>query len=179
MKHLLGLVVVFATSLSIAQSAAPIQFTQIPQTPSCDPGALPLFGGGPDCQSQWNFYNQAVQQRRREEMQVYVNRQKEIAASQATAPLQQQVADLNKLVTDQQSQIKKLNDQIQTDSAAALQQKADDANTALQAKKTGLEQGAGIGAGATLVLLGLIFGIKRFASNFTVTKKPQAKAASA
>jgi hypothetical protein len=94
-------------------------------------------------------------------------------------PLQQQISDLNKLVTDQQAQIKKLNDQIQTDATAALQQKADDASTTLQAKKTALEQGAGVGAGATLVLLGLIFGIKRFTSNFTVTKKPQAKAASA
>ncbi len=179
MKHLLGLVVVFATSLSIAQSAVPAQLTQVPPTkPTCMPEALTIFGGGPVCQDQWNAYNQAVQQRAREELQLYVNRQKDIAASQATAPLQQQVADLNKLVTDQQTQIKKLNDQIQIDGAAALQMKSDDANTALQAKKTGLEQGAGIGVGATFVLLVLIFGIKRFTTNFTVTKKPLAKAAS-
>ena len=175
MKHVLGLVLGFATSLSIAQSAAPIQFTQIPPKPSCNPAALPLFNGGPACQKQWDFYNQSVQQRAREEIQVYANRQKDIA----TAPLQQQIADLNKLVTDQQAQIKKLNDQIQTDAAAAQQTKSDDASAALQAKKTGLEQGAEIGVGTTLVLFVLIFGIRRFTSNFTVTKKPQAKVASA
>ena len=119
----------------------------------------------------WQNYNQALAQRQREELQLYVNRQKDIAASQATAPLQQQVAELNKLVTDQQAQIKKLNDQIQTDAAAAVEAKADDANTATQARKTGLQQGAGYGVGGTLVLLAVVFGIKRLTSNFTVTKK--------
>ena len=60
------------------------------------------------CADLCNAYNQALQQRQREELQLYVNRQKELASSQATAPLQQQIADLNKLVTDQQEQIKKL-----------------------------------------------------------------------
>jgi hypothetical protein len=80
MKRLLGLVIGFATSLSIAQST-PIQFTQLPPKPTCMPAALPLFGGGPACQNQWNFYNQAVQQRAREEIQVYANRQKDIATA--------------------------------------------------------------------------------------------------
>jgi hypothetical protein len=131
----------------------------------------------------WRNYNQAVQQRTREELQLYVNRQKELASSQATAPLQEQITDLNKLATDQQAQIKKLSDQIQSDSATALQAKADYATAALQAKTAahteGLQQGAEIGVGATLLLFGLIFGIKRLTRSFTVTKKPQARAASA
>jgi hypothetical protein len=180
----LGLLIMFCASLSFSQqSAAPIQLTTVPPKPTCNPEALAIFGGGPDCQDRVNAYNQAVQQRTREELQLYVNRQKELASKQATAPLQQQVADLNKLASDQQAQIKKLSDQIQADAAAALQAKTDDTNATLQAKNTahttGLEQGAGIGVGATLVLLGLIFSIKRFTGNFTVTKKPQAKAASA
>lgn len=178
----LGLLLVLSAMLSLAQSA-PIQMTQVPPKPTCNVAALPLFGGGPDCQDRWNIYNQAVQQRAREEVMVYVNRQKDIAASQATAPLQQQIADLNKLVTDQQVQIKKLSDQIQADAAASLQAKADDANAALQARTTahtaGLEQGAGFGAGGVLVLIALIFGIRKLSQNFSVTKKPQAKAASA
>jgi flagellar biosynthesis chaperone FliJ len=42
-----------------------------------------------------------------------VNRQKELASQQATAPLQQQIADLNKLISDQQAQIAKLQQQMQ------------------------------------------------------------------
>jgi len=169
----LRLLFLFSAALAFAQqSAAPVQLTQVPPKPKCNAAALPLFGGGPVCQDQWDAYNQAVQQRTREELQLYVNRQKDLAASQATAPLQQQVADLNKLVSDQQLQIKKLGDQIQADAAAALQTRADDANATLQAKRTGLAQGAGYGAGGMLVVLVLIYGIRRFTSNFTVVKRP-------
>jgi hypothetical protein len=101
-----------------------------------------------------------------------VNRQSELASTQATAPLQQQIADLTKLTTDEQAQIKTLQEQMQADSAAALQAKAD-AHTA------GLEMGAGIGAGAMLLLVGIIFGIRKMTQGFTVTKKEQARAASA
>ncbi len=167
--------VFFAASL-LAQSS---QFTEIPPKPTCNPAALPLFGGGPDCQDRWNLYNRAVQQRTREELQNYVNRQKELASSEATAPLQQQIADLKKLSDDEQQQIKKLTEQIEADAQA----KNEDAKVAIQAKDAahtaGMEQGAGIGFGATLALVGIIFGIKKITANFTVTKKPQAKAASA
>jgi hypothetical protein len=110
-----------------------------------------------------------------ERLQLYVNRQKELASSQATAPLQQQIADLNKLVTDQQAQIKKLQDQMQSDSATAQQQIQIASATA---RTAGLEQGAGIGMGSALLLFGLVFGIRKLTRSFTVTKKPQARAAS-
>ena len=100
------------------------------------------------------------------------HRQKDLASSQATAPLQQQIAELNKLTADQQGQIKKLHDQMQADGTAALQAKS-------LAHSQGLQQGAGIGVGASLILYGLAFGIKKLLGGFTITKKPQARAASA
>jgi hypothetical protein len=118
----------------------------------------------------WQDYNMALQKRQQEELQLYVERQKDMATAQATAPLQQQIADLKKLVSDQQTQLTQLHEQMQTDATAALQAKA-------AAHSQGLEYGAGIGVGAALVLLGLIFGIKKMMSNFTVTKKPQAQGA--
>ena len=74
------------------QSAAPEQLKQVTPRPT------------------WRNYNQTVLQRtreelQREELQLYVDRQKELASTQATAPLQQLIADLNKLATDQQAQI--------------------------------------------------------------------------
>ena len=138
--------------------SAPVQLTHVPPRPTCNPSAF----SGADCQDRWHLYNQA--------------------AHQATAPLQQQIEDLNKLAADQQAQIKTLSDQTQADSIAALQAKFDNA-TAVQAKiaahTEGLQQGAGIGVVATLVLFGLIFGIRRLTRNFMCTKKPQARAASA
>ena len=150
------------------QSQATVQLTNIPPKPTCMPQALTIFGGGPECQDRWNAYNQAVQQRKVEELQLYVNRQKDMAA----APLQQQIADLNKIVTDQQGQVKKLQEQMQVDATAALEAKA-------AAHTQGLQYGAGIGMGATLVLFAVILGIKRTMSNFTVTKKPHAQATAA
>ena len=51
----------------------------------------------------------------------------------------------------------------------------------LQAKAAaytkGLQQGAGIGMGTALLLFALMFGIKRLTRRLTVTKKPQARAA--
>jgi flagellar biosynthesis/type III secretory pathway protein FliH len=152
------------------QSAAPVQLTQVPPKPT------------------WRNYNQTVLQRtreelQREELQLYVDRQKELASTQATAPLQQLITDLNKLAADQQAQIKRLSDQIQSDATAAIRAKSDYATAVLQAKAAahteGLQQGAGIGVGATLLLFGLVFGVRRLTRNFTVTKKPQARAASA
>ena len=158
----LGLVLMLAAAMSRAQDtpAVPAQLTQVPPKPTC---VIILPNGA--CANLWRAYNQALAQRTREEFQIYVNRQKELATSQATAPLQQ-------LIDDQQGQIKKLQDQIQTDSAAALQ-----AQTA--AHRQGLQYGTGLGAGAVLVLFGLVLGIRKFTQNFSVTKKPQSNAASA
>ena len=158
---LLGLALAFAASLSLAQqSAAPAQLTQVPPKPGC----TPLLRNG-SCADLWRNYNDAVAQRTREELQLYVARQKELASTQATAPLQQ-------LINNQQGQIKKLQEQMQTDSAAALQAKSD-------AHREGLQYGGGIGAGSMLVIFGLVFGIKKLTQNFSVTKKPQSRAASA
>ena len=125
------------------QSAAPLRLTQMPPRPTCSPSAF----SGADCQDRWHIYNQA--------------------AHQVAAPLQQQIEDLNKLTTDQQAQIKKLSDQIEADSVVAIQAKLDYA-TAVRAKTAahteGLEQGIGIGVGATLILCGLIFAIRRLNS---------------
>jgi hypothetical protein len=170
-KKKFGLLFVLAASLSFTQqSTAPVQLTQVPPKPTC----VPVLRNGA-CSQLWNVYNQAAAQRVREEIQLYGNRQKELA----TAPLQQQIVDLNKLVSDQQEQIKKLSDQIQADAGASLQTKNDDANTALREKRSAFEEGLGIGAGVLLALSGIIFGITRLTRNFTVSKKPQSRAASA
>jgi hypothetical protein len=66
-------------------------------------------------------------------------------------------------------------EQIQADATQSLQAKADTVIALLQAQsvahKKGLEQGAGIGVGAFLVLFALIFGVKNLASGFTVARK--------
>jgi len=168
-----ALLLLCAASLSFAQqSAAPAQLTQVPSKPTCNP--LNIFTGR-DCQSIINTYNQALQQRQREELQLYVNRQRELAS----APLQQQIADLNKLVTDQQEQIKKLGEQMQTEATADQQQAQANAAAALQAKSDARREGLLYGAGAVLVLFGLVFGVRKLTQNFSVTKKPQSHAASA
>src|SRR6266852_96958 len=160
------------------QSDTPVQLTQVPPKPTC----TQIFNTG-SCADLWRDYNQAVQQRTREEVQLYVNRQKELASSQATAPLQQQIADLNKLVTDQQGRIRKLQEQMQADSATALQQTQAASTVALQGKSAahtqGLEQGAGIGMASALILFGVIVGIRRLTRNFSIIEKPQARSASA
>lgn len=167
--------VVLLMFLAGTMSAQSGQLVQVPPKPTCMPGALPLFGGGPDCQDRWNLYNQAVQQRARQELQNYVDRQKELASSQATAPLQQQIADLQKLSNDEQAQIKKLTEQMEADA----QTKADDAKAAAQAKTDAHKEGLEQGAGAVLAIVAVIFGIRKLASNFTISSKKQARAASA
>jgi hypothetical protein len=84
--------------------------------------------------------------------QLYVKQQQQTAASQATAPLQQQIADDHQQVTMLQGQVQ----------AAHTQ---------------GMQQGAGIGVGVSLILFVLIFGVKKLVSGFTVTKKTQAATA--
>jgi hypothetical protein len=160
----LGLLLVFVASLSFAQQEADsVQLTPVPPKPTC---VIILRNGA--CADLWRNYNQAMGQRLGEQIKIYVNRQTQLASTQATAPLQQHIADLTKLTTDEQAQIKSLQEQMQADSAAALVEKS-------AAHREGLEYGSGIGAGAMLLIVGLIFGFR----NFSVTKKPQSRAASA
>ena len=161
----LVVLIVSSTVVAIAQQTP--QLTVVPPKPTC----TLLFKTG-SCADLWTNYNQAVARRQQEEIQLYVNRQKELASEAATAPLQQQIADLNKLVSDQQTQIKQLHEQMQANATAALQAKS-------AAHTEGLGQGTSIGVGASLVLFGLIYAIRRAMGNYKVTKKPQARAASA
>jgi hypothetical protein len=157
---------IFAASLSFAQSSAQsaaVQLTPLPPKPTC---VIILRNGA--CADLWRSYNQAVAQRLGEQIKNYANRQAQLEA----APLQQQVTDLAKLTNDEQAQIKSLQEQMQADSAAALQAKAD-------AHTIGLQEGMGWGVGGTLLLVGIVFGIRKMTQGFTVTKKEQGKAASA
>src|SRR5271154_4645786 len=143
----LALLVVFAASMTFGQqSVNQPQLTPLPPKPTC---VIILRNGA--CADLWKNYNQAVAQRLGEQIKIYANRQAQLEA----APLQQQVTDLTKLTTDEQEQIKALQSEMQADSAAALQAKSD-------AHKEGLEYGGGIGAGATLLICGLIFGLRNF-----------------
>ena len=153
-----------------SDAAAAVQLPPVPLKPTCHL----IFKTGP-CADSWRNYNQAVQQWN----QLYVKHQQQVAASQAAAPLQQQIADLNKLTSDlkkigddENQQITMLQEQMQADATAALQARS-------AAHTQGLQQGAGIGVGASLILFALIFGVKKLVSGFTVTKKTQARAASA
>jgi hypothetical protein len=152
------------------QSDGQIQLPPVPTRPSC----TQLFKTGP-CADSWRNYHQAVAQWN----QLYIKRQQELAATQASAPLQQQIATLNQLTTDlkkladdEHQQITLMQQQIQSDATAALQSRS-------AAHILGLQQGAGIGLGASLILFGLIYGIKRLMRGFNVTKKSQVRAASA
>lgn len=177
MRQINATVLILLSLAFSAMSQEPTQLTPVPAKPTCTP-VLPNGA----CANLWRNYNQALAQRQREELQLYVNRQKELASSAATAPLQQQIADLNKLVADQQTQIKKLQDQMQADAAAALQAAAQakdaDAAAALRDKTSahneGLRTGFLMGAGTILFLCAVIFVVRRVARNFTITKKSQA-----
>jgi flagellar biosynthesis chaperone FliJ len=188
MRHNILFFILTISLGSVAQDA--IRLTQIPPKPTCT-----LFLNTGACADLWRNYNQALAQRQREELQLYVNRQKELASAAATAPLQQQITDLNKLIADQQDQIKKLQEQMQADAAAALQAKHTEAAAAVLeaqkaaatesvqaqavARRQGLWKGVAIGAGAMLILIAAVFVIRRFTKDLTITKKPQASSASA
>jgi hypothetical protein len=98
-----------------------------------------------------------------------VNRQKELASAAATAPLQQQIDDLTKLTTDQQAQLKRQREQMKADAVAALEVTA-------AAHDEGLRQGLTMGAGGMLLLVLVVWLIRRIARNFTVVKKQAASA---
>jgi len=76
------------------------------------------------------------------------------------------------LADDEHQQITMMQQQMQADASNALQAKS-------AAHVQGLQLGTGIGVGASLVLFGLIYSIRRLMCSFTATKKPQARATSA
>jgi hypothetical protein len=130
---------------------APVQFTQVPPKPVCNPNNIFT---GTDCQDRINLYNQAVAKRQNEGLQFYVNRQKDIASQQAIAPLRQQITELN--------------NKILSDSGTAAQEK-------FAAYNSGVNHGLGIGVGVSLALYGIVFAIRRFGR----FGQPRANAASA
>lgn len=154
----------FCSSLSVI-AQQPVQLTQVPPKPTC----TPILRNG-SCADLWNTYNAALAQRQREEIQLYVNRQKELASAAATAPLEQQIADLNKLSADQQAQLKKLQEQMQADATAAVQAKS-------VAHEEGMKQGMLYGAGGMLLLVLVILVVRKMSRSFTVVKKSQAASA--
>ena len=151
--------VVSSTVVAIAQQTP--QLTVVPPKPTC----TLLFKTG-SCADLWTNYNQAVARRQQEEIQLYVNRQKELASEAATAPLQQQIADLTKLSADQQAQISKLHEQMQSDASAAIEARQN-------AHQQGLWEGIGIGGAGMLVLIAVVLGIRRISQSFTITKKSE------
>src|SRR5713226_2218104 len=148
-----------STSVAIGQQTP--QLTVVPPKPTC----TLLFKTG-SCADLWTNYNQAVARQQQEEIQLYVNRQKELASQAATAPLQQQIADMTKLSADQQAQINKLQQQMQSDAAAALEARQN-------AHQQGLWEGAAIGGAAVLILIAVVLGVRRVSQSFTITKKSE------
>jgi hypothetical protein len=84
------------------------QFTPLPLKPGC----LVWYAGDP-CDELIQQYNQAVEQRQRQEWQFDV-----------AAPLQRQIADQQKQIADQQNQIKTLQLTIESQTTDALQSEA-------------------------------------------------------
>jgi len=148
--------------------------TQLPDVPP-KPTCTPWLNTG-TCADLWRNYNQAVARRQQAELQLYINRQKELASEAATAPLQQQISDLTKLTADQQAQITKLQKQMQSDAAAALEARQADA---AEARQQGLWEGLEIGAGGAFGLIILVLVIRWLSRKFTISKKPQAASTAA
>jgi hypothetical protein len=144
----------------VAQEPAPAEhLTQVPPKPTC---TVILRNGA--CADLWNAYNRALAQRQREELQLYINRQKDLASQAATAPLQQQISDLNKLTADQQAKIASMQKQMESDAAAALEARQTDTAAAHQ---QGLTKGLEMGGGGALALFVLIFVVMRVTKSKT------------
>ncbi|HXL22484.1 MAG TPA: hypothetical protein VOA78_08465 [Candidatus Dormibacteraeota bacterium] len=135
------------------------QLTVVPPKPTC----TLIFKTG-SCADLWTNYNQAFAQRQREEIQLYVNRQKELASEAATAPLQQQISELTRLTGDQQTQISKLQQQMQSDASASVEARQN-------AHQQGLWEGLVIGGAGVLILMAVVWGARRISRSFTITKK--------
>src|SRR6267378_4142790 len=155
------LVILVVSSVSLAIGQQTPQLTVVPPKPTC----TLIFQTG-SCADLWRNYNQAVARRQSEEIQLYVNRQKELASQAATAPLQQQIADLTKLSADQQAQISKLHEQMQSDATAATEGRQN-------AHQQGLLEGIAIGGAGVLILIAVVVGVRRISRSFTITKKSQ------
>src|SRR6266478_8536942 len=155
----LVMLVVSSTVVAIGQETP--QLTVVPPKPTC----TLIFQTG-SCADLWRNYNQAVARRQSEEIQLYVNRQKELASQAATAPLQQQIADMTKLSADQQAQISKLHEQMQSDASAALEARQN-------AHQQGLLEGIAIGGAGVLILIAVVLGFRRLSRGFTITKKAE------
>ncbi len=153
----------FALLLLFAAPLAAAQLTQVPPRPTC----TPILRNG-SCADLWRNYNQALAQRTREQIQLYVDRQKELASEQATAPLQQQIDDLTRLTSDQQGQITELEEQIKT----LQDQMQADSTAAIQAQIAAQRKGLELGAGGLILLVGITWGIRKLVQNFTLTRKP-------
>jgi hypothetical protein len=138
---------------AIAQDTAQPQLTQVPPKPSCNPSVLFHTTA---CEDLWNAYNAALQERQREELQLYINKQKEAATSQATAPLLQQIAN-------QEGQIKRLQADLPIQRAMA--------------RTDGMVEGGVYSGGGILLLVALIYGIRKLTGSYSVTKKSQAASA--
>jgi hypothetical protein len=156
---LLVVLVISSTVVAIGQQTP--QLTDVPPKPTC----TLLFQTG-SCADVRRNYNQAVARRQQEEIQLYVNRQKELASQAATAPLQQQIANLTILTEGQQAQIRKLQQKIESDASSALEAR-------LNAHQQGLWEGAAVGGAGVLVLIAVILGVRRISRSFAITKKSQ------
>jgi hypothetical protein len=88
-------------------------------------------------------------------VQLYVNRQKDIASQQAVAPLRQQITDLN--------------NKILSSAGIAAQEK-------FAAYDSGMNHGMAFGVIASLIVYGVIFAIRRLKRS---SPQPKASAASA
>ena len=150
----------FLLSSTLVAQQTP-QLTEVPPKPTC----TLLFQTG-SCADLWRNYNQAAARRQQEEIQLYVNRQKELASQAATAPLQQQIADMTKLSADQQAHIRKLQQQMQSDASAAIEARQN-------AHQQGLWEGIGIGGAAVLILIAVVLGVRRVSRNFTIARKSE------
>ena len=166
MRQTRAVVLVILVSLTLVATGQPTpqsapQLTVVPPKLTC----TLIFQTG-SCADLWRNYNQAVARRQSEEIQLYVNRQKELASQAATAPLQQQIADMTKLSADQQAQISKLHEQMQSDASAAIEARQN-------AHQQGLWEGIGIGGGGVLVLIAAVLGVRRISRSFTITKRSE------
>jgi hypothetical protein len=159
----LPVILIFSSIIAVGQqTAVETTVTVVPPKPSC----TLLFRTG-SCSDLWRNYNQAVATRRQEEIQLYVNRQKELASQAATAPLQQQISGLTRLTTDQQTQIGKLHQQMQADQSAGVE-------SIQTSHQQGLLEGIGVGGAAALILMAITLAISGFSPKFTITSKSTA-----
>jgi ElaB/YqjD/DUF883 family membrane-anchored ribosome-binding protein len=89
-----------------------------------------------------------------------------LASQAATAPLQQQIADITKLSADQQAHMRKLQQQMQSDASAAIEARQN-------AHQQGLWEGVAMGGAGVLVLIAVFLSVRRMSRSFTITKKTE------